>query len=295
MTRRWTARLIAVLVPIVGLLGLPMAPAGAAPGFDTRLGNLPARFTAGAEPTTLTAVVSTTVGGECRKVRWSLVVRVAGMQLDQVRLDRIEETGRFPTRVSAEGLTARITDEQVDPGSLCRDRTVTARYRLAFAPDVVDARVDLRAEAYDENSRLLSQRSATRMVVRGKAGPSAVPDQTPTPTAEPAPTVAPEDEAVVGTEAPPAAGGTGGGAEQPAGAQSGGLGLVEAGFLVGGLLLFLGMGLLLRMRHVLRAPPAGAADFEPVPPPSRGRGSARRSWQPPGNTLSNRRRSTLQR
>ncbi|MEH0828657.1 MULTISPECIES: hypothetical protein [Micromonospora] len=240
-------------------------PARAAAAFSTELSGLPDEFTAGNRVETLSAVVSRSDGGGCVKVRWSMLVRVQGLRLDQLKVDRVEDSGSFPLEIRTEGDTARLTDRQLDPGVLCPGRTVTARYRVAFAEDVGRGRVSFAAEAYDPQLRLLARRTASREVVGEEAAsptpsPSAEPTDTPTgepPTEAPdeEPTDEPTDAAVV---EPPAPGGVAG---RPV-ADSGGFGLVQAAFLLGGLLLFLGAGLLLRMRRLLRP----SADPE-LPPP----------------------------
>ncbi|WP_439427796.1 hypothetical protein [Micromonospora sp. LA-10] len=239
-------------------------PARAAAAFSTELSGLPDEFTAGNRVETLSAVVSRSDGGGCVKVRWSMVVRVQGLRLDQLKVDRVEDSGSFPLEIRTEGDTARLTDRQLDPGVLCPGRTVTARYRVAFAEDVARGRVSFAAEAYDPQLRLLARRTATRQVVGEEASPtpaptSVEPSETPSeepPTDEPV-TDEPTDAAVV--EPPP-----GGVAGRPV-ADSGGFGLVQAAFLLGGLLLFLGAGLLLRMRRLLR--PSAATEPEALPPP----------------------------
>lgn len=247
MKRLWrhALRVGAVLACLTGVEVAVAAPAHAA--FATELSGLPDEFTAGDRVETVSAVVSRTDRGGCVKVRWSMVLRVENMRLDQVKVDRIEETGSFPLEIRTEGDAARLTDRQLDPGTLCRGRTVTATYRMAFAEDVVRGRVTLAAEAYDANLRLLSRQTATRTVV-GAARPTTA---APPPTVEPVPTEDPDDPAVdeepVPTEATdvPAAGTAG----APV-AQSDGFGLTHAAFLLGGLLLFLGVGLLLRLRQL---------------------------------------------
>lgn len=253
--RRFIGRLGAVLVCATGI-GLTAAgtPASAAPGFDTRI-NLPGQFTAGGAPATISAVVSTSERGECRKVRWSLVLQVDGLRLDQVRVDRVEETGSFPVQVQAEGNAARLTDNDLDPGQLCRDRTVTATYRIAFGAEAAGGRVTVTAEAFDARSRLLASGSGTRAVAGNRAAPTPSKTRgtpTPEPTeSEPAVEQESSDELIpVPSDSPVVAAGTGGGRTDPA-ANSGRLGLVQVGFLTGALLLFLGVGLLMRVRHRL--------------------------------------------
>ncbi|RKR91038.1 hypothetical protein BDK92_5422 [Micromonospora pisi] len=256
--RRFIGRLGAVLACVTGIgLVATGTPAGAAPGFDTRL-ELPGQFTAGGAPVTVAAVVSTTDRGDCRKVRWSTVLRVDGFRLDQVRVDRVEETGSFPVQVRAEGNAARLTDTDLDPGQLCRDRTVTAQYRIAFAAEAAGGRVTVTAEAFDARSRLLASGSATRTVAgdRGVPTPSRT-RSSPTPTPEPSESEesateqeSSEELVPVPSDTPVVASGAGGGRTDPA-ANSGRLGLVQVGFLTGALMLFLGVGLLMRVRHRL--------------------------------------------
>ncbi|MEV4655844.1 hypothetical protein [Micromonospora sp. NPDC049301] len=259
---RYALRLGVVLACLSGVEVVLAAPAQAA--FATELSGLPARFSAGDQVRTVSAVVSRTDRrGGCVKVRWSMVLSVQGIRLDQVKMDRVEESGDFPLDIQTEGDVARLTDRQLDPGTLCPGRTVTARYRVAFAEDVTDGRVTLAAEAYDANLRLLARQTATRSVVGAGGTPSASPEPTATPAEPSAPAAeqsGPAEEPAVDQPvdaAPPEAG-----AGRPV-AQSSGFGVVQAAFLLGGLLLFLGAGLLLRLRHLTRAA-AAEADDPPV-------------------------------
>ncbi|MEV4387091.1 hypothetical protein AB0J68_15440 [Micromonospora sp. NPDC049580] len=257
---RYALRLGALVAGVAGAVLTLAAPAQAA--FATEMSGLPARFTAGGQVRTISAVVSQTDRrGGCAKVRWSMVLRVQGIRLDQVKMDRVEENGDFPLEVQTEGDVARLTDRQLDPGTLCPGRTVTARYRVAFAEDVTQGRVTLAAEAYDANLRLLARQTATRSVVgagvrpTGTPTPSATPAEPSDPPSEPAQESAPAEEPVADQPidaAPPSAG-------RPV-SQAGGFGMVQAAFLLGGLLLSLGVGLLLRLRHLTRAATTEAED-----------------------------------
>ncbi|MEW2143456.1 hypothetical protein AB0869_11625 [Micromonospora vinacea] len=267
---RYALRAGVVLACLSGVELAVAAPAQAA--FTTEMSGLPGRFTAGEQVRTISAVVSQTDRrARCAKVRWSMVLTVQGLRLDQVKMDRVEENGDFPLEIRAEGDVARLTDRQLDPGTLCPGRTVTARYRVAFAEDVTQGRVTLAAEAYDANLRLLARQTATRTVV----GVGGVPTATPKPTATPpeptesASTPA-EDESAATEEAveeypadaaPPAA-------NRPV-SQSGAFGVVQAAFLLGGLLLFLGVGLLLRLRQLTRAAAGDADEADDDPPVDR--------------------------
>ncbi|MFG3303490.1 hypothetical protein [Micromonospora chersina] len=272
---RCALRIGVVLTCLAGA-GLGAAvPAGAAAAFSTELSGLPDEFTAGDRVETLSAVVSRSDGGGCVKVRWSMLLRVQGLRLDQVKVDRVEDGGSFPLEIRTEGDTARLTDRDLDPGLLCPGRTVTARYRVAFAEDVGRGRVSFAAEAYDPGLRLLARQSAARGVVgrEATAEPTeATPDPSPSsaeptdPASEEPVTEEPSSEAAVVEPPPPGAAG------RPV-STSGGFGVVQGAFLLGGLLVFLGAGLLLRMRRLLRPAPEAPEDpgwaFER--PPARGR------------------------
>ncbi|QLQ40059.1 hypothetical protein [Micromonospora robiginosa] len=242
------------------------APARAAAAFSTELSGLPDEFTAGNRVETLSAVVSRSDRAnrdDCVKVRWSMLLRVQGLRLDQVKVDRVEETGSFPLEIRTEGDTARLTDRELDPGVLCPGRTVTARYRVAFAEDVGRGQVSIAAEAYDPQLRLLARRTASRQVVGEAAAPTPEPTATsaePTdpPSEEPVAEESETDESTDPAVVEPPANAAG----QPV-ASTGGFGVVQAAFLLGGLLLFLGAGLLFRMRRLLR--PAGDPDGDLAP------------------------------
>ena len=203
-----------------------------------------------------------------------------GLRLDQVKMDRVEETGDFPAGDPGRGGVARLTDRQLDPGTLCPGRTVTATLPGGLRRGRHPGRVTLAAEAYDPNLRLLARQTATRSVV----GAGGAPTSTPKPTATP-PEPTERERAGRGGEhgrrrsrsrsypadaAPPAPTVR---SRRPAA-----FGVVQAAFLLGGLLLFLGVGLLLRLRHLTRAA-AGDAD-EGDAPRWTGAGSARPSPTP---------------
>lgn len=257
--RPFAARLGAVLIGVTGFGLFGAAPAEAQGGFTTELSGVPQQFVAGDGVSRVAAVVSGRTGGQCQKVRWSLLVRTDGLLLDQVRINRIEETGQFPVQVQEEGNSARITDRQLDPGTLCDDRTVTAQYDVEIADDVTDGRITLAAEAYDVNLNLISRQTVEREVIseRSQQAPADRAEREPAET-EPAE----EPDAADGGESPEAGAAPPAGAEPGAGAgdagqtdaaaqTSGGTGLVQAGFVIGAVMLFLGVGLLVRLRHRL--------------------------------------------
>lgn len=161
----FVARLPVVLV-MVAASGFASAGAvAAARGVTVQITQLPGEFAAGAAPAPVTVVASRSRGG-CIRVRWSLVLGVEGVRPDHVRVDRIEQDGSFPTRVEATGDAIRITDRRLDPGTLCRGRTVTARYEISVAGEATGAtgRLTLAAAAFSAGGQLLDRTTATRPV-----------------------------------------------------------------------------------------------------------------------------------
>lgn len=251
MRHRAAALLSGVLAMATATLALPVPAQAAVDGFDVTITELPERFRAGASARTVTVVASAEPGRRCQRVRWSMLLEADGVRLDQVRVDRVEQDGSFPLRVRADGNTARLTDVRLDPGTLCPGRTVTARYRIAFDEDADEGRVRFRAQAFDAGARLLEQASSTSRVVNDDASPSPSPSETEK--------AVEEDE-----EEEPA--GEGGAAVPPgddlnasrAATESGVRSLLGPGLVIGAVLVFLGVGLLLRIRmrnRVERRPP----------------------------------------
>nr|MDT0656830.1 hypothetical protein [Micromonospora sp. DSM 115978] len=266
--RPFAARLGAVLIGVTGF-GLVGAAPAAAQGFTTELRDVPGQFEAGEGASRVSAVISGSPN-ECLKVRWSLVVRADGLLLNQVRIDRVEQTGSFPVQVQVDGNSARITDRQLDPGTLCDGRTVTAQYDVAIADEVTDGQLSFTAEAFDVNANLLSRRSIERRVVseRSQRDPADRAEREPVEPTEPAEDPAATEEPAAeesdpSVEPPVGAGQAGGDAGQAdAAAESrGGTGLVQAGFVIGAVMLFLGVGLLIRLRSRLAD---GIDDPEPA-------------------------------
>ncbi|BEL02266.1 hypothetical protein Q0Z83_004570 [Actinoplanes sichuanensis] len=177
MRHRITALAGAVVAGAVLHVLAPATPAAAeVPGFDVRV-TAPDRFTVTRPAQTLTAVV-TSESRQCRKVRWVLVVRTP-VDAEQLRVTRVEEAGEFDTSTSTDGDTTTIIDEDLDPGTLCRGRTVTGRWQISFdGPDGGDVRFE--ARAFDQQEILLTTAAATAEI-RGErtADPSPEPSESP--------------------------------------------------------------------------------------------------------------------
>jgi hypothetical protein len=248
---RFAGRLGTALACVAGFVAVTAGPAAAAEGVTVEITEVSSRFEAGGQARM--TVVASKRTDNCLKVRWSMLLRVDGMRLNQIDVDRVEDSGSFPISVAANGDRAQLTDVQLDPGTLCRDRTVTARYALRFADDVANGRLSMEVAAFDARGQLLETATVTRNV-RGE-------DDEASPSPSPSPS---ESEEVV--EEPteePTAPVAGGGVGQPIDVDraSGGSGLLPVGVAVGGMMVFLGLTMLIRTRRKLKARPVGRPGF----------------------------------
>jgi hypothetical protein len=255
---RAAALVSTVLAIATATLTLPASASAAEPGVSLQFTRFPRTITAGAGAQTLTAVVSSQQQGKaCRKVRWSMLLQVRGVSLDQVKVERVENDEPFAVRVRAQGDQARLTDVQFDPGSLCPGGTVTATYLVAFTDGTGTA--TFQVDARDAAGRVLQSATSTSQIQsQASANPDPTtppPARTESPSADPSPSASESDDtggvAAAGDQdtASPGAG--------PAGAQiqpnktaadARTPSLLGPGLIVGAVLVFLGIGLLLRLR-----------------------------------------------
>ena len=238
-------RIIALIGVVVAgtVLVMPAwtAPAAAdVPGFSVRV-SAPGAFTTGEAAATVTAV-ATSENRRCRKVRWVLLVRSA-VDAGQLRVVRVEDDGPFAADTSTEGDTTTIVDEALDPGTLCRGRTVTGRWQVAFAgPE--GGQVQLEVRAFDAQQTLLSAGGATA-TIRGErsAGPSPAASES-----------APSQGSAPERATPTGGAGNGTGEVIPDADETGAAlvaeetSLLGPGLVVGGICVFLGVLLLVRLR-----------------------------------------------
>ncbi|WP_433825415.1 hypothetical protein ACQP2E_25260 [Actinoplanes sp. CA-015351] len=243
--RHSTALFGAVLAGVVLSMTLE-APAGAdEPGFSVRV-TAPEEFTTGESAKTVTAVV-TSENRRCRKVRWALLVH-SGLQDDQLAVVRVEDDGEFRTSTSTSGITTTFLDDQLDPGTLCRGRTVTGRWQVAFTgPDA--GQVQFEAQAFDAQGTLLTAGGAS-VQVESDEEPAPSPSPSPSPSAEAEPEPAGETDE---TSETPAAGSGDESRDAEAALVSEDSFLLGPGLIVGGVFVFLGVLLLLRIRSRSRS------------------------------------------
>jgi hypothetical protein len=260
-----TAALVAtVLAPAAATLALS-APASADVKGVTLKVTQPATFVAGGPAGTL-SVTAATDGKKpgCRKVRWTLEVRVQGLQLNQVRVQRLEGDGDFPVDVQASGDTARIVDRRFDTGSLCSDKTDTAAYAIAITGG--HGSIAFRSEPHDAAGRLLSTATSQSAVEGTEAvapPPAGTASPSPSPSAGPSPSES-DAGAIVPAEVPPSAILPAPAVIPAAQVKDRSPSLLGPGLIIGGLLVLLGVGLLFRMRRRSRRDPRGTAGFPPT-------------------------------
>jgi hypothetical protein len=253
--RHRTALVSTILAVATAVLALPSPASAALAGFQVRL-QAPDTFKAGANPRPIEAVVSTGNAQRCQKVRWSMLLRVAGgVTFDDVKVTRIENGAEFPLLSQINGDTARLTDDEFDPGQLCRDQTVSARYDVSFAAGAPQGQIAYEVQALNVKNEVLQQ-AAAESRVDGTA------TATPTKTATASPTPTPSaDDSGAGAGVDPTAGAT---TDQPtesaapaatadvpanaAASQAGVPSLLGPGLIIGALFVFIGVGILLRLR-----------------------------------------------
>jgi hypothetical protein len=253
--RHRVALLSTVLAMVAATLALPGRASAVEPGFQVAITEVPGTFTAGARARTVTVVASSELN-RCQKVRWSLIMQVSGPDLDEIEVARVEDNGSFPVQVETSGAdTARITDVRLDPGQLCRGRTVTARYQVAFDDNSDSGQVLFQAQAFNAGRTLLQETTA-RSKITGEE-PEAEPTKTPSEKPSPSKSASPEpEESATGEQAdePEPAKTQDNVAAVPASGSGGTPSLLGPGLIVGGILVFLGVGLLMRLRLRNRAP-----------------------------------------
>ena len=244
--RAAAARASSALAAVAAFLAWASPARADVDGFAVDINQAPTTFIIGKNPLVLTAAVSTDVDGGCRKIRWALDIRTNGIDLDQIRVNRVENDQSFPVRAQADGDTARLVDVRFDPGQLCEDQNVSGRWDIAFiGPD--SGGVEFEVHAFDAAGRQLSSAETRSQVLTPVA---ATPIEKPSPSPSPTPTK--EDEEDIATEEP--ADDDIAAADSAADSAalkrtSGTPSVLGPGLIVGAVLVFLGVSRLLRIRN----------------------------------------------
>jgi hypothetical protein len=243
MPKRYATWALAALAAAAAALAGAAPAAADTPGFAVKVTQAPDTFTVGKDAHTLSAVVSTSsdrLQRRCVKVRWALVISTKGVSLDQIRVNRVENGQSVPVRTQFQGDDARVVDQQVDPGQLCRDQTVSAKWTVSFTgPD--NGSVNFTMQAFSQRNVALASAGASARVVTpvaAKPSRSATPSPTPTSTFSPEPTEAAIAPVAQASSADPAA----------LTKTSRSSDALLPGILVGAVLVFVGVALLMRIR-----------------------------------------------
>jgi hypothetical protein len=258
--RHRTALAATALAVATAVLALPGAAQADLAGFQVKLAESPAKLDAGGQARTIFAVAATS-NQRCQKVRWSMQLQAAnGASLDDVKITRIENDAEFPIQSSVQGDTAQLVDAQPDPGQLCRNRTDSARWAIAVGDKATQGRLVYAITAHNLAGVALASTTGVTEV----AGTAAAAPTTPPATESPSPSPSPSESASDGygagggtaTDDPtesdaavaPADTSTGGPDAQAVSKESNVPSLLGPGLIVGALFVFLGIGILLRLR-----------------------------------------------
>ncbi|MFV2022715.1 hypothetical protein [Micromonospora sp. LOL_023] len=255
--RRSAAQLATVLLLTTGTAMLAAIPARAQDAEQqarVQL-SLPSKFTAGEKAGGVTVKV-TKRSEECVSLRTTLAIRLPGAGVDQVAVQaRIDDDWvRVPVADDGGGLL--ITDRTApEDDELCKGKSRSVRYQVAFAAGAPAGTANIVAEAYAASGELLGREVGGKKVGGRQAGtyepapPSPTEEPSPEPTPEPTEEAPVAEQSAVPAAAPPdpdllatAGQGGGGGLGISTGVLTVGLGMVAGGAALLVLLIRRGRG-----------------------------------------------------
>ncbi|WP_435828341.1 hypothetical protein [Micromonospora purpureochromogenes] len=185
--RRQVVRLVTAAVLLGGLLVVGVAPAYAD---SDRVGvRAASSFSAGGSAGGVSMEVRKRTEG-CVLLRSSLGLRLTGLNPDQVRV-QVNIGGRwFPVPVSGGGGSVATGRTSPANATLCKGKSITVRYRVAFVAGAPAGRLEVVGEATTAVGRLIG-RGADTSRVGGRLAASPSPTRKPTPTPTPSATETP--------------------------------------------------------------------------------------------------------
>jgi hypothetical protein len=183
--RRRAARLATVCGLLVGLVMLGASPA-LADEDSVRVGAA-SSFAAGGSPQGVNVVVRKRSEG-CVLLRTALVLRLEGLQPDQVAVQFNAGGHWFPVNVSGGG--GSVATGQTSPAkpTLCKGKGITVRYRVAFAAGAPGGHLTVTGVGVTAAGQELGRGSDAAKVTDGQTSPSPTPTPSKTPTPRPTPT-----------------------------------------------------------------------------------------------------------
>ncbi|SCE71649.1 hypothetical protein [Micromonospora mirobrigensis] len=276
--RRHAARLATVCALLGGLVAVGASPALAED--DSVRVRSADTFKAGGSPGGVSVEVRKRSDG-CVLLRTVLGLRLDGLSADQVQV-QVNFGGRWwPAPVGDGGRGVQTGPTTPSNPTLCKGKSVTVKYRVAFLAGAPDGSLTVVGEATNAFGKVLDRGADRARVVGGQAA-AATPSATPSATPEPTPTPTPTPSAVATVEPaapsqPPSAvaAALDSRSAQPA-AQEEGSG-VSPIMLVGLALVLLGAGLIILLvrrsradRAAVEEPPAAEPSEWPGAPLPRG-------------------------
>ncbi|MGN9808097.1 hypothetical protein ACTMSW_01890 [Micromonospora sp. BQ11] len=179
MLRRHAARLAAICALVAGSVTLGASPALA--DDDSVRVRAAGSYTAGGSPEGVALEVRKRSDG-CVLLRTALSLRLDGLRADQVTV-QVNDGGRWsPVPLSdTGGGVATAATAPSDP-RLCKDKSVTVRYRLAFAASAPGGRLIVAGEAAGARGQLLGRGNDTSRVEGADATATPTPSKKPSPT-----------------------------------------------------------------------------------------------------------------
>ncbi|MEV0805209.1 hypothetical protein [Micromonospora sp. NPDC050200] len=182
--RRQVARLVTVGALLGGLVAVGATPAYAE---EDRVGvHAASSFSAGGSPGAVSMEVRKRTEG-CVLLRSSLGLRLDGLTPDQVRVQVSIGGQWFPVPVSGGGGSVGTARTSPANATLCKGKSITVRYRVAFLAGTPAGRLEVVGEATTALGRLIG-RGADTSRVGGRAAGSASPTPSRKPTPSPTPT-----------------------------------------------------------------------------------------------------------
>ncbi|RZU73419.1 hypothetical protein EV384_1822 [Micromonospora kangleipakensis] len=186
----------AVRLATVGALLGGLVTVGASPAFaegdrvEVRSAD---RFTVGGSPGTVAVEVRKRTDG-CVLLRTGLGLRLDGIQADQVQVQA--NIGGQWQAVGVGGGGGTVATARTSPANptLCKGKSITVRYRVAFLAGAPGGRLTVVGEATNAVGRLLGRASdSSRVVGAAAAAPSPTPSRKPSPSPSPTPSAEPTE------------------------------------------------------------------------------------------------------
>ncbi|MFG1776057.1 hypothetical protein ACGFIR_06105 [Micromonospora sp. NPDC049051] len=193
--RRHAARLATVCALLGGLVALGATPALAAN--DSVRVRSAGSFTAGGSAGSVSVEVRKRSDG-CVLLRTAVGLRLTGLRADQASAQVNVGGSWFPVPLSGGGGSAATSATSPLNPRLCKGKSITVRYRVAFAAEAPGGRLTVSGVGSDARGRVLGRGADASRVVGGRVTAS----PTPKPSKKPSPTPSAVAAEVTGVEGP---------------------------------------------------------------------------------------------